>query len=374
MIFNKTRNIGDDIQSYAAMKYLPKVDYYVDRENLDSFVPNFKEKVAVIMNGWYMHYTLNWPPSPYIKPLPISMHFTSRDFWNIKNEETYLSGFGAEYLRSISPIGCRDTHTLELLSKKNIKAQFTGCLTLTLDKFPDAQKEDYICAVDVSKKVLEKIKENTNLEIKEITHILPEDYCKLSWEERVKQVENLLKIYQSAQCVITTRLHCALPCTALGTPVLIIHNKYDDDRFKDYLEFINFCYETDFLDGTYTYNFLNPPVGKTEYLKIRANLKKICENFIQECETSNMSDEAQLLPDNIFYTNYVVAKSNWFKGLALNLEKKVKVFENNNLKYKDKIDKLNSIITELNYRLEHIQKIKRLKICERLYKAKNNRK
>lgn len=286
MVFNKTRNIGDDIQSYVAMKYLPRIDYYIDRENMDSFIPDTKEKVAIIMNGWYLHYTLNWPPSPYLKPLPVSMHFTltGYEFFDLKNNRGHLSGYGLDYLRSIGPIGCRDSHTLKLLSEKNVKSEFTGCLTLTLNKFENVKKEEYICAVDVSKEVLEKIKSTTNLEIKEITHMVPEDYYKLSWEERIKNVEELLKIYQGSKCVVTTRLHCGLPCTALGTPVLLIHNKYHDDRFKDYLKFIDFCYEPDFLNDNYDYDFTNPIANKTEHLKIRDNLNKKCNEFINECE------------------------------------------------------------------------------------------
>ena len=38
----------------------------------------------------------------------------------------------------------------------------------------------------------------------------------VSWEERAGKVEELLTVYQNATCVITSRLHCALPCLALG--------------------------------------------------------------------------------------------------------------------------------------------------------------
>ncbi len=393
MVFNKTRNIGDDIQSYVAMKYLPTIDYYVDRENLDSFISNSNEKVAVIMNGWYIHHTMNWPPSPYIKPLPISMHFTTRDFWDIKDEQIHLCGYGEEYLKSISPIGSRDTHTLKLLSEKNIKTEFTGCLTLTLEKFNDVQKKNYICAVDVSSKVVEKLKKITNLEIKEITHIVLENYYTLSWEERVKNVEELLKIYQGAQYVITSRLHCALPCIALGTSVLIIHDKYNDDRFKDYLKFIDFCYEEDFLKDNYVLDFLNHVNNKNEYIKLRDNLNLRCRNFIQECEKNNNNE---LLPDINLYLNYVIPKFNWFKQLALNLEEKLKVHEKNNIIDKeiitekddvinslktnidilqneslDKIQELSKISEDLSYKLEHIQNSKCWRICKKLYKIRD---
>ena len=43
IVFKETENIGDDIQSYAAIKYLPQVDYYIEREKLDEFVPENEE-------------------------------------------------------------------------------------------------------------------------------------------------------------------------------------------------------------------------------------------------------------------------------------------------------------------------------------------
>ena len=34
IVFKETENIGDDIQSYVAIKYLPKIDYYIAKNKL----------------------------------------------------------------------------------------------------------------------------------------------------------------------------------------------------------------------------------------------------------------------------------------------------------------------------------------------------
>ena len=47
LYYKDTGNIGDDIQSYAASKFLPKIDYMIDRENIEMFAPNKKEKVLL---------------------------------------------------------------------------------------------------------------------------------------------------------------------------------------------------------------------------------------------------------------------------------------------------------------------------------------
>ena len=39
IVYKDTENIGDDVQSYVATKYLPRIDYIIDRDNVTSFVP-----------------------------------------------------------------------------------------------------------------------------------------------------------------------------------------------------------------------------------------------------------------------------------------------------------------------------------------------
>ena len=73
LYYKDTDNIGDDIQTYAQERFLPRVDYLIDRENLELFVPDKKEKVKLIMNAWYIHDIFNFNISPYIEPLYISM-------------------------------------------------------------------------------------------------------------------------------------------------------------------------------------------------------------------------------------------------------------------------------------------------------------
>ena len=74
IVFFNTDNIGDDIQSYAMEKFLPRIDYLIDREHLDGFYTTTGEKVAAILGGWYLHTPINWPPSPFLKLLPVSIH------------------------------------------------------------------------------------------------------------------------------------------------------------------------------------------------------------------------------------------------------------------------------------------------------------
>ena len=50
-------------------------------------------------------------------------------------------------------------------------------------------------------------------------------FCRLL-KDRLNMAENLLNKYRMAEMVITTRLHCILPCRAFNTESILIHTKY----------------------------------------------------------------------------------------------------------------------------------------------------
>lgn len=47
VIHKPTMNLGDDIQTYAAAKLLPHVDYQIDREYISDFKSENDEPVAL---------------------------------------------------------------------------------------------------------------------------------------------------------------------------------------------------------------------------------------------------------------------------------------------------------------------------------------
>ncbi len=75
MLYQATQNLGDDIQSYAGYRFLPRVDYILDREHLNDPPIPADEAAAVIVNGWYMDNKFNWPPSTKIEPMPMAIFY-----------------------------------------------------------------------------------------------------------------------------------------------------------------------------------------------------------------------------------------------------------------------------------------------------------
>lgn len=67
-------NLGDYVQSVAARQFLPKVDQYISREELNVYAG---DPLKMIMNAWYMANPANFPPSPDIEPKYVSIHINS---------------------------------------------------------------------------------------------------------------------------------------------------------------------------------------------------------------------------------------------------------------------------------------------------------
>lgn len=281
LIFCKTTdNIGDDIQSYAASRFLPQIDYFIDREMLDSFAgAKDNQKVAVIMNAWYMYTKINWPPSPYIYPLFISIHIAQNDYYGIGYQ--FLQDIGGEYLKEYAPIGARDSSTCNALLHNEIPAYISGCLTLTLDRFEDAEIHNRVFLVDIEECDAREIMKMYPDELYEpVTHNIHYAGEEIEYTERLRNVERLLRRYQGAKCVITSRLHCALPCLALGVPVLLVYKEEYADRMRDFLPLLHVTTAEEIKEHKMGFNVHEPEKNKDDYVIIRDALKKKCLEFV----------------------------------------------------------------------------------------------
>lgn len=291
IVYPDSLNLGDDIQSYADEQFLPHTDYIINREKLDGFCTEDGKRVGVIMGGWYLYQHLNWPPSPFIMPLPISMHFDtfySRTAGEKITRNLVFEDYGATWLLENGPIGCRDDGTKKLLEEYGIPAYFSGCVTLTLCPFSEVEQHGKICLVDVPEEVKKYIKRESKTECVEMTHTVKMET--LSWNQRKNIVKDRLRYYQGASLVVTTRLHAALPCLALGVPVLFVKERWSLNRTGTWLSYLNHTDSESLLSGEYGYDFDNPKENPDEYKDIALKLRKSCESFIEHCE-HNPCDE-----------------------------------------------------------------------------------
>ncbi len=356
IFFNETANIGDDIQTYAALKLLPKVDYIIEREELSSFVPKKNELVTTIMSGWYVHDVTSLPPSPFINPLVISAHFTDH---LLQEKPEYFDEYFLNFMRKVQPIGLRDDLVKKYLDEAGIENYFSGCLTLTIKSFKNIKKIDRICAVDVDGEILSKIKKTAKCEVIEETHTLnPALNSLLSFDERMKNVEEKLKKYQASKLVITSRLHVALPCLSIGVPVLLIYNDSDIDisnRLGKYTGLLNFVSKKQFMRKP-NYDIVN----KKDHLKIRKNLLKIVDEFLESSKKKKLSSTE----DSTYYSKYFSEQKKHINDM---IKHKSEKYEKRIAEYEKAYNKL-FMINEFNVKESEIRRqnlaMARLEISE----------
>ncbi len=270
-----TRNIGDEIQSIAAMRFLPRIDYLVNRDDLDHTYPK-DQSLKLILNGYFLNpsihdHKLHWPPTNLqFAPLIISLHIAFQE----NCEQRFQTSESIELLKKLAPIGTRDTATANFLSNLDIPAYFSGCLTLTLIPDPKVEKQDFILAIDVSDKVYDAIKKRTKRPVIRMDTLHTSSH---SFEERMALAKYWLFLYQSAHAVVTTRLHSMLPSLALQTPVIAIYDGKNAERYSGLIDLVNHYTESEFIKNNISVD--RPKSNPTTYIPLRDNLVKTCTDY-----------------------------------------------------------------------------------------------
>lgn len=119
-----------------------------------------------------------------------------------------------------------------------------GCLTLLFDDVKEKTGEKYLVDVNTKCDYIPKFEFDTSKysDYQMIEHDIDSSYDLkvLPVKERLIMAEDLLNKYRNAELVITTRLHCVLPCRAFNTNCIFIHKNYSDDpRFSGLKNIIN---------------------------------------------------------------------------------------------------------------------------------------
>ncbi|MEZ5709247.1 MAG: polysaccharide pyruvyl transferase family protein [Blastomonas sp.] len=278
------RNIGDEIQSLAARQFLPRVDCHVPREAIDRDPDDpggSGEPLKIILNGWFMEDARHWPPSDRLIPHITSFHITQArrnrgNWWKPKAKTLLLSPAGRDYLRRHAPIGARDEATMELLREHGIDAYYSGCLTLTLERPDGVVRGDDVVACDLSGRMERAIERRTGKPPLRVTH----DVAGMPGvEERFARAEAMLATYAAAKAVITSRVHCALPCLAMGTPVLFVPARLERKRQSIAFSLVRHCREADFLKGRDGFDLADPAPNPADHLSMADALRQSCRAF-----------------------------------------------------------------------------------------------
>lgn len=216
--FNFGGNLGDEIQSLAAEQFLPRVDKKFPRDYLKNVSEN--EQYILILNGYFPgNYGKCFPPSKSIVPIFYGFHLANSKY----AFDEFLNPEAINYFKQHEPIGCRDRKTMEILLDRGIEAFYSKCLTLTFPKREKEPENGKIFLVDIGRDI--PIPKYIRKDSLKLTHGLSNLFGD---EIKTMMARKLLEIYKNnARLVITTKLHCALPCIAMGIPIIFFGDPED---------------------------------------------------------------------------------------------------------------------------------------------------
>ncbi|HFU4123778.1 TPA: polysaccharide pyruvyl transferase family protein [Streptococcus suis] len=266
-----TGNIGDEIQSVATSRFLPRIDYFINRDYMNEFQAETDEEIKIIMNGWYSHRPENFPPKQsYLHPLLISMYVDedSKSLFSSPENRAFFTKHG--------PVGARSIDTRSYFEGLGVESYLSHCMTLTIQSEPGVKKQDIVLAIDLPNAVYDKLARESVYPVIRMSADINHQY--MSPSQRMKVAQYYLYLYQSARFVVTTRLHGTLPCLALGTPVLNIQEQgFEEGRFAGLRELANHMTVEEFLAGACDVN--QPLPNPQKHLDIRKELEERCQAF-----------------------------------------------------------------------------------------------
>ncbi|WP_425806413.1 polysaccharide pyruvyl transferase family protein [Desulfitobacterium sp. Sab5] len=215
-LFNarKVNNLGDNMQLIAIDQIyermgIPQKDIvYIDKNELSTY------------KGEYVILPVTMPLIDYIDG-GISARFSDHIvpvFLGLTLVTDTLLPEEVEYYRRFEPIGCRDERTLNTLRRYSIQAYLHGCITATLPKREiEGKSFNKVFIVDIPDDLVQYIPDNIKKDAVWRTHL---------HDEPIDDPKALMRQYyedykSEAKLVITSLLHCSVPCIAAGIPVIL---------------------------------------------------------------------------------------------------------------------------------------------------------
>jgi len=280
-------NLGDYIQSHAVKNALIDIGveekniYFIDRDNISSSGIN---NINVVMNGVF--YPCCFPLPPNINPIYFGFSYHYDNIFPWDNKSIFYKTLLSERTFKYQTIGCRDHETALLFNKNGFKAYVSGCLSQSLkqnklDYNDSFTKIPLFCGIENSK-LSEKLKIENDAYIylknqRKDFNVFP---LKIEQMQNCRlEAKNLLTLYSNhCSICITSLLHCAGPCAAIGIPAIIVREDPNNLRFssiRNYLEIYR-------ASSDYSFEFF---ATRAKTMNIRNNMLSNLINAI--CESIN---------------------------------------------------------------------------------------
>lgn len=208
-------NFGDHIQVMAieyllcrmgiSEKEIVRLSYYD--------LQNYRGEKLVMPVNWVVNLTPLSDGSlfsPDIVPVFLGVHFTVMPARQTLN-----------WMKQWEPIGCRDEYTFKRLKECGIQVFLAGCITTLFPIKKNLSGGRKVYLIDVPQKIIQYVPfpEEICVRRSNVFVGLPDDLG----ESPELYVKNLYaQLVNEARLVVTSRLHVAIPCAAMGIPVILV--------------------------------------------------------------------------------------------------------------------------------------------------------
>lgn len=183
MVFKETENLGDTMQAVALSRLIgPAQGFFRDHPYPERDPNDFGVAAGFLLGPFYQN-----PERLLMAGVYYPAHHAPHVPWIAKCP---------------LPIGARDPETHKHLIGRRVRSEFLGCVTLTLPRYDGPRSGELSVDADGPGEKL--------------SHFIPKA---LPFAEEWDLALACLDRYRKASVVHTTRIHVALPCAALGTPV-----------------------------------------------------------------------------------------------------------------------------------------------------------
>ncbi len=145
-------------------------------------------------------------------------------------------------------------------------------------KCPRVSRREDIVLAHVPAAVAAKVREDSDRPIVSVRHTFNRVR---SSAEMFRLAERMLELYSSAHLVVTNRLHIAMPCLALETPVILVGDHLDDPRFSGLKDLCHHRSVSDFVRMSPEW-FERPDPNPERHLGLRKELIERVGTFVSD--------------------------------------------------------------------------------------------
>jgi hypothetical protein len=209
-------NLGDNMQIIAIDAIYEKMGLdagdivYIDKNDLLNYNGDYVVLPVTMPLIDYTERGMAGRFSPHIIPVFLGLTLAKNSL--LPEEVAYYSNF--------QPIGCRDERTMLTLRRYGIICYLHGCITATLPRREIASgglQPDKVFIVDPPKELLPYIPRELMEKAVFCTHM----HENLATDPKAMMFEYYERYKNEASLIITSLLHCSVPCMAAGIPVVL---------------------------------------------------------------------------------------------------------------------------------------------------------